>query len=693
MQHLLKASAAVLAVVFFALGALAQQAAAQAAKQTYPSFTIWETSHQRTRPLRDLAAEVRPGTGGAPAQPGGPGGSAGRAPDQGAEGAAPLAMTIGLNFDGHYELDGCNGTKEFLPDPSGAAGTSQYVQLSALCVSVYDKDSGALILGPYSLSTLFDNPSGCYQNMAGIVTFDKLAQRWLFALYGGNQGGNEAYFCFAVSASSDATGAYNTYAFSSPTGDALQQRLGVWPAAFSGAAQGAYLQSFLEDDRGQWVAVLACAYDRAAMLAGSTATGQCFQLASGAPALLPSDLDGTAAPPAGEPGLFVALDSSNDQLDLYELTPNFPSSGTFTGPTKIAVPAFIPYNIGNGDCGSDYIAQPYGPVCLYAFSEMPMYRLAYRNYGTKEALALNHTVMGTSNSAAVRWYEIDNPNGTPTVGQSGTISPDAENRWLGSTALDRFGDQAIGYSITGSSPTPLDPGLRVAARTPADAAGQMEPELKLVNGGYVVEPNGIYGLFSTMAVDPVDDCTFWYTGDYQENTNGIDFNTRVAKFWLPACTSGSLVGNGGFETGDFTSWTTSTGGCSPIVSTYKPHSGKYSAAEGATVHTTCPNASAWLKQQVAIPGYATSASLTFWYWPKTNNTTLSTNYLAVALLNTSGGLIKNLLFVNSNSQTWTTTTLNLSAYIGQTVVLYVPYYNNGGTLGGVYLDDFSLTIE
>jgi uncharacterized repeat protein (TIGR03803 family) len=158
-------------------------------------------------------------------------------------------------------------------------------------------------------------------------------------------------------------------------------------------------------------------------------------------------------------------------------------------------------------------------------------------------------------------------------------------------------------------------------------------------------------------------------------------------------TPNQLMVNGGFETGSLSWWTASTGGCSPIVSKYKPHTGAYSAAEGATAHSTCPAGSAWLKQTVTIPSYATAATLVLWYWPKTDNTSASTNYLAVALRSASGVNLQNLLIATSDSQTWTTKSFNLNAYIGQTIVIYVPYYNNGSTHGGVYLDDFSLNLE
>ena len=85
-----------------------------------------------------------------------------------------------------------------------------------------------------------------------------------------------------------------------------------------------------------------------------------------------------------------------------------------------------------------------------------MYRLAYRNFGTHESLVVNHSVVAGS-SGGIRWYEIQNPSGTPTVAQQSTFAPDSNYRWMGSIAMDKAGDLAVGYSVSGSS---LNPTIR-----------------------------------------------------------------------------------------------------------------------------------------------------------------------------------------------------------------------------------------
>src|SRR5256885_16964359 len=40
-----------------------------------------------------------------------------------------------------------------------------------------------------------------------------------------------------------------------------------------------------------------------------------------------------------------------------------------------------------------------------------------------------------------------------------------------------------------------------------------------------------------MSVDPVDDCTFWYTQEYYAATSQFNWRTRVGNFKFPNCTA------------------------------------------------------------------------------------------------------------------------------------------------------------
>jgi hypothetical protein len=432
----------------------------------------------------------------------------------------PLAATVGLNFEGNDFDTVCNCAP---PDTNGAVGTTQYVQLVNTVFTVYNKSTGAVIAGPTATNTLWSGFGGTCStddDGDGTVAFDKLADRWVFQQFVVR---TTPYMeCIAVSQTADATGAYNRYAFSFGTSDFPDYpKLGVWPDA--------YYESFnIFLNGATFIGPDACAVDRTNMLTGGTARPiQCFQQSSSLNPLLPSDLDGTTAPPSGEPNFFMTYGSSG-VLDLFKYHIDFttPTNSTFTGPTNISVAAFTP--------AASLLSQPSPGEGLDSLSDRPMYRAFYRNFGTHESVGFNHSVGSPS---GIRWYEIQNPNGTPTVAQQGTFSPDSSDRWMGSTAMDSAGDQAIGYSVVSSS-TGLDPTVRLTGRTPSDPAGTMETEINIVTGTGVQEATSDrWGDYSGMQVDPVDDCTFWYTQEYIKTTGSFNWATRIANFKFANCGS------------------------------------------------------------------------------------------------------------------------------------------------------------
>src|SRR5262249_10958089 len=148
---------------------------------------------------------------------------------------------------------------------------------------------------------------------------------------------------------------------------------------------------------------------------------------------------------------------------------------------------------------------------LDSLADRLMYRLAYRNFGNHESLVVNHSVASGS-TGGVRWYEIQNPNGTPSVVQQSTFAPDSNVRWMGSIAMDKLGAMALGYSVSSSS---INPAIAFTGRVPSDPASTMEPETRIINGtGSQTGGLSRWGDYSAMQVDPSDDCTFWYTNEY-----------------------------------------------------------------------------------------------------------------------------------------------------------------------------------
>lgn len=161
------------------------------------------------------------------------------------------------------------------------------------------------------------------------------------------------------------------------------------------------------------------------------------------------------------------------------------------------------------------------------------------NLGTYESLVVTHNVNAAASGtqAGVRWYEIRNPNGAVSLYQQSTFAPDADNRWLGSAAMDKLGNIALGYSVSSSV---VYPSIRYTGRLVSDPLGTMtEGETTLIAGtGSQTGPNYRRGDYANMAVDPVDDCTFWFTSEYLATTGAAPWRTRIGSFSFANCTAG-----------------------------------------------------------------------------------------------------------------------------------------------------------
>jgi Abnormal spindle-like microcephaly-assoc'd, ASPM-SPD-2-Hydin len=432
----------------------------------------------------------------------------------------PVAANLGLNIDG-LGLGQYGFLLEYSPpDTNGAVGATQYVQWVNAEFAVFDKVTGALMAGPTQGNALWHGfGGGCEANNDGdpIVQYDKLANRWVLTQFSIT---TLPYLeCVAVSTSSDATGTYNRYAFSFGDVDyADYPKLGVWPDAY-------YMSFNMFDGGGSFIGANACALDRNAMLRGDTTSIQCFQQPSNVASLLPSDMDGTIPPAAGEPAFFMNFAKNVIQLWSFHVDFVTPTNSTFTGPTVLPVATFA------ARCFRSCVSQPGTTQLLDALGDRPMYRLAYRQFANGiESLTFNHSI-----STGIRWYEVHSPNGTPTVFQQGTFSPDPSTRWMGSMAMDQSGDMALGYSVSSTS---VYPSVYFTGRVATDTLGSMEGEQLIVSGGgSQTGGQNRWGDYSAMTVDPVDDCTLWYTQEYIQSTGSFNWNTRIANFIFPNCGS------------------------------------------------------------------------------------------------------------------------------------------------------------
>ncbi|MFL5734931.1 MAG: hypothetical protein ACJ78Q_17375, partial [Chloroflexia bacterium] len=371
--------------------------------------------------------------------------------------SSPGMPSLRASFEGIYNYWGY-----YPPDTNGDVGPNHYVQIVNVGFQVFSK-TGASLYGPANISTLFKGLGGvCETRDDGdpIALYDPLADRWLISQFAVPGGADGYHQCVAVSASGDPTGRYYRYDFliNNPLFNDYPH-FGVWPDGYYVGFNMYGKVSF----SGAEPAVL----DRAAMLAGRQASFQSFPPQHGLSSLLPADFDGRLLPPSGEPEVFADVDlNGQPNLNLYNFHVDWahPSNSTFT------LAARLPVTDLNAPCtGSHYncVSQPGTAQGLDSLGDRLMYRLQYRNFGDHQALVTNHTVdIGTSQApnTGIRWYELRSPSGspfTPSLYQQGTFAPDANNRWMGSVALDHSGNLAAGYSVSSQT---VYPGLRYAGR-------------------------------------------------------------------------------------------------------------------------------------------------------------------------------------------------------------------------------------
>jgi len=443
--------------------------------------------------------------------------------------ATAAAPATSLNFlgigNGFTGPAGTFSVRSAPPDTNGDVGPNHYVQIVNTDFAVFNK-SGTVVYGPVPINTLWSGfGGGCENNDDGdpVVVYDRIADRWVISQFSVS---TTPYLqCVAVSTSGDPSGSYYRYSFQySDFPD--YPKMGVWPDAyyitFNMFAPGP--SAFLNGE--------VCAYDRSSMLAGGTATQQCFSVGANYGGLLPAHLTGATLPPAGSPNYVVALGNTTSSLAFWTFHVDWatPSNSTLTGPTSLMVGAYTEACNGGGTC----IPQLGTSQQLDSLADRLMYRLAYRNFGDHESLVTNHSVTAGS-SVGVRWYEIRTPGTSPTIFQQGTYAPDSSYRWMGSIAMDQSGNMALGYSTSSSG---LHPQINYTGRLSTSPGGVMDQgEGTIINGAGSQTGQNLsrWGDYSSMSVDPSDDCTFWYTNEYIPSDGAFNWSTRIGSFKFASC--------------------------------------------------------------------------------------------------------------------------------------------------------------
>jgi hypothetical protein len=473
--------------------------------------TLPQTGPEQRRPAREMGAPPDPSAGQVNVDPVIQAGTTALAAP------APLSSFKGLDLQ--------NWGAGWPPDTHGDVGPNHFIQVVNTSVGVFDKATGNR-LAAFTFNNFFKASGGSgicasYNQGDPIALYDQVSGRWIitdFAFTSVRKG--PFYQCIAVSKTSDpVSGGWWLFTFQADSANLNDYpKLGIW-------SDGIYMSANMFKAASTYKGTKVWALNREDLVSGSSLRSVAFQLGTSYFSLLPANVKGTN-PPAGTPEYFVSDWGSTTSMKLWKFTVNWtsPSSSTFTGPTNFAVAAFTK--------PSSRVPQKDSSETLDTLGDRLMTWLQYRNIAGVESLWLSRTVVAGS-SMGIRWAEVRGLSGTPAVYQQGTYAPDSNYRWMPSLAVNKNGDMAVGYSVSSSS---MFPAIRYAGRLSTDALGTLgQSEASMIagtgsqSGGY-----NRWGDYSSMSVDPVDDCTFWYTNEYYETTSN-NWQTRIGSFKFPSC--------------------------------------------------------------------------------------------------------------------------------------------------------------
>jgi hypothetical protein len=227
-------------------------------------------------------------------------------------------------------------------------------------------------------------------------------------------------------------------------------------------------------------------------------------------------------------------DLNDDGIYAWSFHVNWddPSKTRIRGPVKTLV---APYHYLCGGQLTNCVPQPGTERRLDAQGDKLMARVVYRNMNGRERIVAVHSVNTEAGSGGVRWYEFIVPQDNRTglvLTQQGTYAPDSFYRWMASPAMDRMGNIVIGYSFGG---TPHFAGQRIAARLATDSSGMLTFRETILATGEASQTNTVrWEDYTQTAVDPSDDCTIWYVGDYLK-AGATNYSTRIGAVKVPGC--------------------------------------------------------------------------------------------------------------------------------------------------------------
>ena len=414
-----------------------------------------------------------------------------------------------------------NNVTSGVPDVNGDISRDYFVEIvNATHFRVYNK-TGQAVSNLISANSIWGQVQ---QSSAGdpILLYDQEADRWFLTEFPSNN-----RVLLAISVTNDPRGSWDAYAFQTPRFPDFP-KYGIWPDAY-------YLST---NENGSSFPIYA--FNREDLLAGVDMVrfqrmtvpkhgGVFFEVGQ------PVDWDGMTRPPEGSPGLIVKMHdddwettdedhimlhkvhidwdtASNSNIEIIEIpTAPFDSDGCSLENTGGF--SCIPQPNSQGIDGAEWIVTN---------------KAQYRNFGTHESFVLSFMVDITGDEVAgIRWMEFRK---TATedwhIYQEGTVgSTDGLHRFMSSIGIDGQGNIGLAYSVSGYN---KHPSLRFTGRFASDPLGEMTfEEYEFASGSGSIGQDR-FGDYASMSVDPADDKTFWFAGEYIR-ANG-SWGTKIVAF-------------------------------------------------------------------------------------------------------------------------------------------------------------------
>jgi hypothetical protein len=484
---------------------------------------------------------------------------------------SPTKNFAGLGFS--TSVTGGQAGGGWPPDTNGDVGPTYYIQSVNTAFGIFNKSTGTQVAA-FTENQLWNgaSTSQCSTRNQGdpVVLHDAINDRWIltdFAFTVDSSGNSSGpfYQCIAVSKSGDPVGGgWWLYAIRMDAGNVPTNTLADYPKFGLWGDGCLYMgANGFDNSTGNYAGAIFASFNTANMYSGAALTSSIGFLADTSVfSMFPANLLGTT--PSGTAEYFVNVSGTTFAWDVRKFTKgtNCGGSGTLGTATQVSQATYGYPGTGTGSAFTTDIVEQAGAGSppLDSLGDRIMQKVQYRKIGTAESLWVVHTTCGSAHDSnfncvsatsptQLQWTQINVTGGTinATPVQQQIYAPDTtKSRWMPSLAVDASGDMAMGYSYSSSTDFP---GIRYAGRLIGDTLNQLpQTEVQLVaglssqkscsDGGGAGCTTSRWGDYSSMSVDPSDDCTFWYTNEYYSTaSNNGEWQTRIGAFKFPTCVS------------------------------------------------------------------------------------------------------------------------------------------------------------